>query len=313
MSLAALLNLGKKDKPDKPPDDDEEAPIPAIEEFVAEEPKEKEPPRGVSAPSLNLEELKLAQELAQTQSKVMEPEFERRRKEEEDAQRADMEKAAAKARELAKQARDNPTLFKDGGMYKASFANSNPFTSGGKEFKPGVFVCDTAFGGPKPVGARSTIDIGAQASDERERSRSPAREPWSAGGCAAFSPAWTGPQQSSESSMGAGAGAYGKGSLDGGYGGKGGYGCGGYDGWGGGGCPGWGAPAAWGGCGGEAWYGGKGGCCGGYDYGPPGGYGRGPPVGYAAPMGYGGRPPVGYGAAPGYGAPGVPGYGVRQW
>jgi len=314
MSLASLLNFGKKDKA---ADVEEEAPIPAIDEYEAvldSKEKDEKPPPKFSAPSLNLEELKLAQELAQTQSKVMEPEFERRKKEEEDAQKAQLEQAAAKAKELAKQARDNPTLFKDGGMYRASFANSNPFSTGGADFKKGVFVCDTAFGTPKPLGARSFMpeETGAQSSDDRDRSRSPVRDPWSAGGCAAFSPAWTGPQHSSESSagpVGAASGSYGKG----------GYGCaGGYDAWGGGcggcgGCGGWGAPA-WGGGGGE-WFGGKG-ACGGYDYGPPGGYGRGPPMaGYGAGLGYGGRPPVGpigYGGAPGYGAPGVPGYGVRQ-
>lgn len=132
MSLAALLNMGKKEEESKP----------------KEEPPLRVAPLAAPAASAKLSgaDLKMAQELAKSQEKVLAADMEKRAKEEEAWQKKKVEEAAKEAAARASEA-------------KRMSAPANPFCTGGQEFTPGIWVCDKAFGGAQPKGAQSSTQL----------------------------------------------------------------------------------------------------------------------------------------------------------
>mmetsp|Transcript_52289 Transcript_52289/g.111343 ORF Transcript_52289/g.111343 Transcript_52289/m.111343 type:complete len:381 (+) Transcript_52289:165-1307(+) len=247
MSLASLLNLGKKEpeKKEEPPKPASPVPTPASPETAA------------SAAKFNQEDLKLVQELTEAQAEASKEEAERRREEEERLGKVAINEAAQIAAAMAKKRKE---------------AAANPFSTGGQEFKPGVWICDTVFGNQKPPGARSLLPEG-----QTPPINSPGQDPSSwqggggegCGGAAASSGSWEDPSWYGGASGSGGQGCSGSasswtgkggGDWSGGCGGGcGGGGCGGGCGGCGGGCAG-GCGGCGKGCGG---CGGCGGCCGG--------------------------------------------------
>eukprot|EP00930_Biecheleria_cincta_P013913 TRINITY_DN12187_c0_g1_i1.p1 TRINITY_DN12187_c0_g1~~TRINITY_DN12187_c0_g1_i1.p1 ORF type:complete len:357 (-),score=93.85 TRINITY_DN12187_c0_g1_i1:21-1091(-) len=131
MSLASLLSLGRSKEEEKKPKPVAAEPPPA----VAEDAK----PRV----SQNEEDRKLALELAAKQAEQLGEEMAMREAEEEADRQRSLAKAAQVAAELAQQKKKEQQA-----------ASSNPFSTGGRQFTPGVFVCDER-SGHKPTGAIS--------------------------------------------------------------------------------------------------------------------------------------------------------------
>merc|ERR1719219_1094944 len=129
MSLAALLNLGKKDDDTKPR---AQAPEPS-------KPNSASTRASSSSATLSQEDLKLARDLAKSQENLLAADMEKRAKEEEAWQKKRVEEAAKQAAARAAEA-------------KRMSAPSNPFCTGGQEFSPGVWVCDKAVGSSQPKG-----------------------------------------------------------------------------------------------------------------------------------------------------------------
>mmetsp|Transcript_27636 Transcript_27636/g.79186 ORF Transcript_27636/g.79186 Transcript_27636/m.79186 type:complete len:337 (-) Transcript_27636:141-1151(-) len=131
MSLASLLNLGKKESP-------------------KEEERRKPPPPPPDTPpdqpsrNFNQDDLRLVQELTELTADASREEAERRREEEERLGKVAFDEAAQIAAGLARSRKEM----------------ANPFSTGGQEFKPGTWVCDTMFGNSRPMGARSIAPAG---------------------------------------------------------------------------------------------------------------------------------------------------------
>mmetsp|Transcript_22040 Transcript_22040/g.41522 ORF Transcript_22040/g.41522 Transcript_22040/m.41522 type:complete len:306 (-) Transcript_22040:131-1048(-) len=133
MSLASLLSLGRKDEPSKPPPPEKPKPAP-------------ESATGASASIVqNEEDRKLALELAEKQADLLSEEMLIKEAEEEAAKEREIEEAAKAAAALAAKQR-----------LQAATTGANPFSTGGRVYQPGVFVCDER-SGHKPAGAVSFI------------------------------------------------------------------------------------------------------------------------------------------------------------
>lgn len=147
MSLAQLLNMGKgKAEESKPPIAVGSSPgatggggskrkLPEEADAAAAtadgEPK-------VPAVTFNEDDRRLLQELTESQSDASREMAERRRKEEEQVQKAVGRSAIEDALQVAQQ------------LAKRRKESSNPFSTGGQEFKPGIWVCDTMFARNSP-------------------------------------------------------------------------------------------------------------------------------------------------------------------
>jgi len=131
MSLAALLSLGRKEEPKPPP---------------VEKPKPEKPATEAPSASIvqNEEDRKLALELAAKQADLLSEEMLIREAEEEAAKEREIEEAAKAAAALAQKQR----------LAAATTMGANPFSTGGRMFQPGVFLCDER-SGYKPMGAMS--------------------------------------------------------------------------------------------------------------------------------------------------------------
>lgn len=122
MSLAALLSLGRKEEPKPPP---------------VEKPKPEKPVSEAPSASIvqNEEDRKLALELAAKQANLLSEEMLIREAEEEAAKEREIEEAAKAAAALAQKQR-----------LQAATTGGNPFSTGGRMFQPGVFLCDERSG-----------------------------------------------------------------------------------------------------------------------------------------------------------------------
>eukprot|EP00441_Pelagodinium_beii_P024081 CAMPEP_0197676746 /NCGR_PEP_ID=MMETSP1338-20131121/87305_1 /TAXON_ID=43686 ORGANISM="Pelagodinium beii, Strain RCC1491" /NCGR_SAMPLE_ID=MMETSP1338 /ASSEMBLY_ACC=CAM_ASM_000754 /LENGTH=216 /DNA_ID=CAMNT_0043257469 /DNA_START=45 /DNA_END=692 /DNA_ORIENTATION=+ len=138
MSLAALLAMGKKDGVEEKP----KPPKPKPETKVEEVEEPKPPP-----PTMNTEDLKFALELREKQADQLEEEMAMREAEEE------AEKEHAKQRKAKAEQEARIKAMQE----KSAAAAASPFTSGGRAFTPGVFVCDERAGVNKPQGAVSFL------------------------------------------------------------------------------------------------------------------------------------------------------------
>eukprot|EP00439_Symbiodinium_sp_Y106_P064417 s3505_g10.t1 len=133
MSLASLLSLGRKDEPSKPPPPEKPKPAPASSAAS-----------GTTASIVqNEEDRKLALELAEKQADLLSEEMLIKEAEEEAAKEREIEEAAKAAAALAHKQK-----------LQAATTGANPFSTGGRVYQPGVFVCDER-SGHKPQGAVS--------------------------------------------------------------------------------------------------------------------------------------------------------------
>lgn len=136
MSLASLLSLGRSKEEEKP----KSATKPATAEPTPAVAEEANKPRVAQ----NEEDRKLALELAEKQAETLSEEMAMREAEEEADRERSVANAAKAAKELAQKQKSQQA------------APANPFSTGGRQFTPGVFVCDER-SGHKPQGAVSSM------------------------------------------------------------------------------------------------------------------------------------------------------------